>query len=116
MAATIKGVTTLVFGCDSITAVIMQSLDGDTSGEVTYAQDEDGDYVAFALHSFGKREASGEYLYKGADIVTALGSSITLSNAVPGTGGLYVYTYGRKQTNVGFTRGSFKAAGVEGIT
>lgn len=115
MAAIIKGLTTLVFGCDVVAAVINQSIDGDTSGDVTWGQDEDGDYVSLCLHSFGKREASGEYLFKGADIVTALGVTVTLAN-VPGTGVLYVYTYGRKQSNNGFVRGTFKAAGIEGIT
>ncbi len=115
MAATIKGITTLVFGCDTVSTVIMQSVDSETSGEVTYVQDEDSDFVGFALHAFGKREASGEYVYKGADCVTALGVAITLTNAV-GSGGLYVYTYGRKATNNGFLRGTFKAAGVEGVS
>lgn len=115
MAATIKGITTLVFGCDSVSTVIMQSTDTETSGEITYVQDEDADYVAFAIHSLGKREASGEYVYKGADIVTALGVAITLTNAV-GSGGLYVYSYGRKATNNGFLRGTFKAGGVDGIS
>ena len=85
MAATIKGITTLVFGCDTVSTVIMQSVDSETSGEVTYVQDEDSDFVGFALHAFGKREASGEYVYKGADCVTALGVAITLTNAVGAT-------------------------------
>ena len=115
MPASIKGITTLVFGCDVVSAVIMQTTDSDVSGEVSYVQDEDADFVAFALHSSGKREATGEYVYKGDDIVTAIFDAVTLSNAV-GSGALFVYTYGRKQTNTGFMRGTFKAAGVEGIT
>lgn len=115
MAATIKGVTTLVFGCDVVSAVIMQSVDSETTAEIAYAQDEDGKYVAFAIPEGGKVEASGEYLFKGSDIVSALGASITLTNAVGG-GGLYVYSYGRKATNTGFVRGTFKAGGIDGVS
>jgi len=116
MAATIKGITTLVFGCDSnITTVIMQSEDATTSGEITYVNDEDGDYVAYAIHSLGKNDVSGEYIYKGADATTALGLAITLTNATFG-GLLYVYELGRKLSNNGFMRGTFKAGGVTTVT
>lgn len=117
MAATIKGVTTLIFGCDTVTTVIMQSVDGENAGEITYVQDEDGDHAAFAIHSLGRREVSGEYMYKNADVATALGLALsTLTNACPGTGSLYVYSLGRKESNTGFMRGTFKAGGVDGIT
>lgn len=115
MASVIKGLTTLVFGCDTVTTVIMQSTDSETSGDVAYVQDEDGDYKAFALFGSGKREVSGEYIYSGADIVTALFTAITLTNAV-GSGGLYVYSYSRKASNTGFLRGTYRAAGIDGIS
>lgn len=115
MAAVIKGLTTLVFGCDTVSTVIMQSTQSDTSGEVAYVRDEDGDYQAMALFGAGRREVSGSYIYKGADIVTALFTAITLTNAV-GTGGLYVYQYGRSSTNTGFVQGNFRAAGIEGVS
>jgi hypothetical protein len=115
MAATIKGVTTLVFGCDSITTIINQSIDSTQSGEITYVNDEDGDYVAYAVHGLGKVDISGEYMYKGADIVTALGIAVTLT--VGSFGGLaLVYELGRKQSNTGFVRGTFKAGGVTTVT
>lgn len=115
MASVIKGLTTLVFGCDTVSTVILQSTQTSTSGDVAYIRDEDGDYTAMALYGAGKRECSGEYMYKGADIVTALFTAITLTNAV-GTGGLYVYQYGRTATNTGFLRGNFRAAGIEGVS
>lgn len=116
MAATIKGVTSLIFGCDSITTVIMQSTDSEISTEIVYAADEDGKYVALAIPEGGKIEVSGEYLYKGADIVSAMATSVSLTNGSDDAGAVFVYSYGRKATNNGFMTGSFKAGGVVGVT
>lgn len=115
MAASIKGVTTLVFGVDAVTAVIMQSFDSEANGNVEYVVDEDGDTAGFALYGGDRVEMTGRYVYKGADIVTALFSSITLASAV-GSGTIYVYSYGRQATNTGFVTGTFKAVRVTGIT
>ena len=115
MAATVKGITTLVFGTDTVSGVIMQDLDSELTGQVTEVTDEQDSVVAFALHHIERADVSGTYVYKGSDIVTSLGTALTLTNAV-GSGGTYVYTYGRKQTHNGFMTGSFKAIRVQGIS
>lgn len=116
MAATIKGITSLSFGCDTISTVVMQSSDASISRDIVYAQKEDGDYAAFAIIGAGKCEASGEYLHKGSDISSLATLLSTLSSTPTGSGGLYIYELSVKTTNNGFKRGSFKAGGVEGVS
>lgn len=114
MASSIKGLTTLTFGVGTVTTVIMQNLDVQTAGEYTDVRDEDGDIVAMAFYGNNKSDVTGEYVYKGADIgtVAAAISGVT----VPGTGSVFLVSFGRKSTNTGFTMGNFKAVSVDGIT
>lgn len=114
MSATLKGTAGLVFGVDIVSAVIMQDYTSDVTGKITEAVDEDDGVVGYALSHSNRADVSGNYLFKGADIAT-IGATITLANAV-GSGGIYVYSYGRKQSKDGFTMGNFKAIRVDGIS
>ena len=104
----------MVFGCETVSAVIMQSSDVNITRNIVYAEDEQGANVAFAITTGGKCEASGEYYYRGSDIAAFI-ATVTVASPT-GVGGLYVYELSRKTTNNGFQRGSFKAGGVEGVS
>ena len=114
MAASIKGLTTLVFGADSVTTVIMQNIDVTTTGEYVAARDEDGDTVALAFYGSNTSEVSGEYIYKGAAIGTIAAAVAGIT--VPGTGSVFLISYGTRKTNTGFMTGNFRAVSVDGIT
>jgi hypothetical protein len=114
MSATIKGSTVMVFGCDTVTSVTMQTTDSSGTGEVTEVTDEQNSVIAFAMSHGERVDVSGTYIYKGADITT-LATAITLANAY-GSGGIYVYSMGRKAGHNAFLTGDFKAIRVSGIS
>lgn len=104
--ATIHGDTSLAFGCTSTTAGITQSFDTESSVDVSWAQDESGDYIAYALGEVPKVEASGEYLINAGG-VAAIASTVTADGTT-----CHIYSTSVKETNNGFKRGNFKAAGL----
>lgn len=104
--ATVYGDTSLVFGCSSTTAGVTQSFDTERSVEVQWAQDATGEYIAYCIGATPKIEASGEFLINSGG-VPAIASTVTADGDT-----CHIYSVALKETNNGFQRGSFKAAGL----
>jgi len=82
MAATILGITTLNFGVPTLTGLIVNSVSFAQSVNIAEVIDEDGDYVAAALHGL-RTTATVSGTANGGSF--PLGTALTLSGAPAGT-------------------------------
>jgi hypothetical protein len=115
--AIVKGTAGLSFGVGSVVGVIMETGDAEVAGVLTKIEDEQNNTVGFSISHFGEADITGGYVWLGADITT-LGSAIAVAGTpsfAPLSGGIYVYSYGRRTMNKGFVKGTFKAIQVSGI-
>lgn len=105
MAATILGITTLTFGVPTLSGLIVNSASFAESVNIAEVIDEDGDYVAAALH--GKRiTATVSGTANGSSL--AIGGTLSLSGA-PSNGTYYVTEKTTDRTADGFQQFSFTA-------
>jgi hypothetical protein len=116
MAASLKGTSGLVFGVTAVTGVIMQSFKMKIATDLAEARDEDGDRVAFAFYGGNRTDTDGNYLFKGAHIVS--GAIATAISAITSLGGgdTYLLSYGVEERHDGFKMGDFTAVAASGIT
>jgi len=91
MAATILGLQTLTFGAPALTGLIVNSASFSESVNIAEVIDEDGDYVAAALHG-RKISASVSGTANGGTFT--IGATLTLTGAPSGT-----YTITEKTIN-----------------
>ncbi len=114
--AIVKGTAGLSFGIGSVVGVIMETADSEVPGVLTRVEDEQNNVAGFSISHMNEADITGGYVWLGNDI-TAIGSTISIAGntAAPFTGGIYVYTYGRRTMNKGFMRGTYKAIQVSGI-
>lgn len=82
MAASILGITTLTFGVPTVTGLIVNSVSFAETVNIAEVIDEDGDYVAAALH--GKRvNATVSGTANGGTFT--IGATLSLTGAPAGT-------------------------------
>lgn len=113
MPATLFGDTDLVFGVPVVTGVYMQTAKGRRMGQYAVAGNEENDAVGIATHRTNMGEIDGTYLFKGADIVAAIGDTIASELNDLGFGTVIVYEFGRERVNNDYAKGDFKAVGVD---
>lgn len=82
MAATILGLSSLTFGVPSISGLVVNSVSFSQSVNISEVIDEDGDYVAAALHG-RKNTGSISGTNKGATLT--VGSTLAVTGAPTGT-------------------------------
>jgi hypothetical protein len=98
MAATILGITTLTFGVPSIAGLIVNSANFTESVNIAEVIDEDGDYVAAALHG---RKITGTVSGVTNGTPAALGATLAVSGAPSGT--YYITERSQSRTADGFS-------------
>lgn len=85
MAATIVGLTSIIFGGSAETVAVFTSFSQTSDSDKVNVVDEDGDIVAVAYH--GKKSVAQMSGYLKSTTPT-IGASISLANATAGLGGV----------------------------
>ncbi len=112
MAATLYGDSDLVFGVPVVTGIYLQTSTARRMGKVSEAVDEQNTVVGIAISHGNVGEIDGTYLFRGADIATAIGDAITGLDDL-GFTDVYVHEFGQKRVKDNFAEGDFKAIGVD---
>jgi uncharacterized protein (DUF697 family) len=85
MAATIVGVTGLIFGGSQETVSVFTSFSQTSDSDKSIVVDEDGDHIAIAFH--GKKSVASLSGFTKAALPN-IGASIALANAITSLGGV----------------------------
>jgi len=97
MAATLLGITTLTFGVPTVSGLIVNNVSFSESSNQSTLIDEDGDYVAAAIHG---RKVTGKVSGTLNGGTFTIGSTLAVTGAPTGT--YYVTEISRTRTADGF--------------
>lgn len=111
MAATILGITTLTFGVPTVSGLIVNSVSFSQTVNIAEVIDEDGDFVAAALHGL-RTTATVAGTSNGGSF--PIGTTLTLAGAPAGTYRVTENTLSR--TADGFSQFSITAQNWGGIS
>jgi hypothetical protein len=113
MSATLYGDTDLIFGVPVVAGIVMQASNARLMGKYTDATDEDDDSIGFATHHTNMGEMDGTYLFKGDDVVSAIGDALPAELTEFDFTDVAVYEIGRKRVKNNYAEGDYKAVGAK---
>lgn len=97
MAATLINATSLTFGTPTVSGLVVQSVSFTETTNLTEVIDEDGDYVAAAIHG---RRINGEITGTDSGGSFATGATLAVTGAPSGT--YYITQAASNRTSDGF--------------